>query len=317
MRLHITLLDFAVRSEEADELAEEAITWLEDAGGGRLAGAASLLMWFAMGFIRSGRWSRAEEVLARSGTYHLEGMVVMSYLTLRALLHWSQGRLDEAAEDVAALRATGPRPRYYRVLHTIDANVRRDQGDLDAVRAVADEHMQAAVEPVEEPTKAGTLQALVRAEVDAALDSDGPARDDHRGRAEAAIRTIRSLISRYPPRTLSGLQLEGAEVSLALAEAELSRLDEPRPDLWRALLDRPWYAYWRTYARIRLAESLLALDHRAEGEAELEIARRDADRIGAPILRDEIDGVARRAGVETVTTGSGSPGTGRPGRSGP
>jgi predicted ATPase/DNA-binding SARP family transcriptional activator len=305
MRLHITLIDFAVRNDQADELAEEAITWLEEAGGGRLGGAASLLMWFAMGFIRSGRWSRAEEVLARSGTYHLEGMVVMSYLTLRALLHWSQGRLDEASEDVAALRATGPRPRYYRVLHTIDANVRFDQGDLEAVRAVADEHVHAAVEPVEEPTKAGTLQALVRAEVAAALDADGPARADHRRRAEAAVQTIRSLIERYPPRTLSGLQLEGATVSLALAEAELSRLDEPQPELWRALLDRPWYVYWRIYARCRLAESLLALGRREEGTDALADARHAADRVGAPHLRDEVDLIARRAGIPTVTSEAG------------
>jgi predicted ATPase/DNA-binding SARP family transcriptional activator len=300
MRLYITLLDFAVRNDEADTLAEEAITWL-DAGGERLGGAASLLMWFAMGFIRSGRWARAEEIVERSGRYHLEGMVVMSHLTLRALLHWSQGRLDEASEDVAALRATGPRPRYYRVLHTIDANLRFDQGDLDAVRAVADEHLRAAVEPIEEATKAGTLHALIRAEVDAALDAGAPARSEHARRAEAAVETIRSLIDRFPPRTLAGFQLEGAATSLALAEAEVSRLADPSPELWHALLERPWYVYWRIYARCRLAESLLALDRRDEGIGALAEARCEADRVGAPLLRDEIDLVARRSGVSVTS----------------
>ena len=316
MRLYIALLDFGEDRGEADAVAEEAIAWL-DAGGDRLSGAASLLMWFAMGFMRSGRSERAEEILERSTGYQLEALPLMSYRTLRALLHWLQGRTEEASADLVAAHEAKPLFRYLRVLFPVEANLRVAEGDLERVREVVERHLAANVDEVEEPTKAGSLHALVRAEVEAALDADEATRADHRRRIESALATIRALLERFPPRVLSGLQLERPEIALSLAEAEATRLDEPRPDLWRALLDRPWYAYWRTYARIRLAESLLALDQRAEGEAELEIARRDADRIGAPIIRDEIDGVARRAGVGTVTTGSGSPGTGRPGRSGP
>ncbi|MGI8658023.1 MAG: ATP-binding protein [Candidatus Limnocylindria bacterium] len=316
MRLYIALLDFGEDRVEADAVAEEAIEWL-DAGGNRLSGAASLLMWFAMGFMRSGKSERAEEILERSAGYQLEALPLMSHRTLLALLHWQQGRTEEASADLAVAHEAKPLFRYLRVLYPVEANVRVDEADLERARAVVERHLAADVDEVEEPTKAGSLHAIVRAEVDAALDADDGARADHRRRVESALATIRSLFDRFPPTTLAGLQVERPETALALAEAEATRLDEPAPDLWRALLDRPRYAYWRTYARCRLAESLLAIDLHAEGEAELKLARREAERIGAPILRDEIDGIARRAGVGTTTAWSGSPGTGRPDRSGP
>lgn len=198
MRLYITLLDFGQRNDEADALADEAIAWM-DAGGERWGQSASLLMWFSMGFIRSGRWSRAEETIARSGRYRPEGADLMSFLALRSLLHWMQGRLEEAEVDLAAFHATNPIPRYFRVLYPTEANVRADEGRLDEVRTLAQSHLAAKVAPIEESTRAGTLHALVRAEIDAALDADGPMRDDHIMRARAAVDTMRDLMARFPP----------------------------------------------------------------------------------------------------------------------
>lgn len=299
MRLYITLLDFGRRNVEADAVADEAIGWL-DAGAERWAQSASLLMWFSMGFMRSGKWSRAEDALERSGRHHPEGADLMSYLALRSLLHWMQGRLDEADADLASFHRIAPIKRYFRMLFPTEASVRVDEGRLAEVRRLAAAHVAAPVAPMEESTKAGTLHALVRAEVDAALDTDGLERTDHVRHAHTAVSTIRELVERFPPVTLAGLQLETGDAFLRLAEAELSRVAAPRPELWRSLLERPWYAYWRLYARCRLGESLLASDQRDEGLRELERARSQASDMGAVILRDEIDSIARRAGVLTT-----------------
>lgn len=296
LRLYITLLDFAQRQDEANAVADEAIAWL-DAGGQRWAGSAALLSWFAMGFQRSGDWARSEETLERCGRYHREGAVQMSYLSLMALQHWMHGRLDEAEVNLGRLREIAPPSRYFRLLFPIEAGIRGDEGRLDAVRATAERHLTTEVAPIEESTKAGTLHALVRAEVDAALDASGSVRADHLRRAQEAIDTIRDLIERYPPATLAGLQLEIAATYLLLCEAEVTRASDPQPHLWRALLDRPWYAYWRLYARCRLGESLLAAHQREEGSQQLRRAWRQASEMGAEILRDEVDAVARRAEV--------------------
>ncbi|MBW3612366.1 MAG: winged helix-turn-helix domain-containing protein [Chloroflexi bacterium] len=296
LRLYITLLDFAQRQHEATALADEAIAWL-DGGGERWAGSVALLSWFAMGFQRSGDWSRAEETLDRCGRYHQEGAVEMSYLTLRALQDWMRGRLDEAQANLRALRETTPPSRYFRLLFPIEAGIRADEGRLDAVRTTAERHLSSEVGPVEESTKAGTLHALVRAEVDAALDAPASDRADHLRRAQEAIDTMRDLIERYPPATLAGLQLEIAGTYLLLSQAEVTRASDPQPDLWRALLDRPWYAYWRLYSRCRLGESLLAAHQRDEGSQQLRLAWQQASALGAEILRDEIGAVARRAEI--------------------
>ncbi len=296
MRLYITLLDHAQRRDEADALGDEIVGWLDD-GGDRLGGAASMLTWLSMGFLRSGDSARADELLDRCGRYHNEGMMVMSYLSLRAAAHWMQGRLDEAGNAILELRGTNPRPRYFRMLFPIEAGIRADEGRLDDLRALVASHLAADVAPAEESTKAGSLHILVRAEVDAALDAQGPMRADHIRRAETAIETIRELIARYAPTPLSGLQLETPETCLLLAEAELTRAMDPEPELWRALLDRPWYAYWRLYARCRLGESLIAVGQPENGAEQLRVAREEATEMGAEILRDEIDSATRRAGI--------------------
>jgi predicted ATPase/DNA-binding SARP family transcriptional activator len=296
LRLYVTVLDHARRPDDADALGREIIGWL-DAGGDRVGGAASMLAWLSMGFLRSGDSALADELLDRCGRYHNEGMMMMSYLSMRAAVHWMRGRLDEAGAAIVQLRAINPRPRYFRMLFPIEAGILADEGRLDDVRSLVTAHLGADVAQAEEPTKAGTLHVLVRAEIDAALEAQGPMRVDHLRRAETAVRQIRELIAHDVPTTHSGLQLETADTCLLLAEAELSRGTDPRPDPWRALLDRPWYAYWRIYVRCRLGESLLATAQSREAVQQLRLARKAASEMDAEILRDEIDAVAHRAGA--------------------
>ena len=291
MRLYISLVDFARDDGEAARIADDALGWLETEGG-RWGQATNLLMWFAYGFMRGGRWRRAEEMLDQSATYHIEGMSAMSYHSLRGILRWMQGRLTEAQTEVRLLRATDPRPRYFRLLYPLEAEVAADEGRLADVRRLAEEHLAAEVIPAEEASKAGTLRALVRAEMDAA-ETDAAAAD-HIARAEHATAEIRRLVAGRPTEPLSGIQLEPPTISLALAEGELARGTNAAPAAWSAVRDRPLFAYWRAYATWRLGESLIAEGRREEGVPELRTARDLADALGATLLRARIDALARR-----------------------
>jgi len=296
MRLYISLLDFAGHDDAAARTADEALEWL-DAGGGRWGQSTNLLMWFAYGSLRSGRWSQAEGLLARSAEYHIEGMSSMSFHALRGMLRWMQGRLTEAQTEIRHLRATDPRPRYFRLLYPLEAEVAADEGRLVDVRRIAREHVGAEVTPAEEATKAATLRALVRAEIDAAATAGSASARDHLARAERSVDDIRLLVTNNPIDPVSGLQLERPPTYLALAEAELARGTSAGPAAWRSVRDEPLFAYWRLYARWRLGESLLAIGQSDEGADELRAARSHADELGAYLLRGRIDATVGRAGL--------------------
>jgi hypothetical protein len=182
------------------------------------------------------------------------------------------------------------------MLYPIEAEIAADEGRLADVRRLAAEHLDAAVIPAEEATKAGTLRALVRAEMDAAA-ADPASAADHAARAARTVADIRRLVTEHPTEPLSGLQLEPPPVSLAFAEAELARGTDAAAGAWAAARKRPVFAYWRTYARWRLGESLLDDGRLAEGAAELRAARTEAGELGATLLRGRIDARARRAGL--------------------
>ncbi|MEU9601017.1 AAA family ATPase [Streptomyces sp. NPDC048109] len=85
---------------------------------------------------------------------------------------------------------------------------------------------------------------------------------------------------------------------LARAEAEWSRVGAGAPD--PAAWERAVAAfaqgdtYERARCRLRLAEALLAADRRQEAAAEADAVRREADRLGATVLRERLDDLARR-----------------------
>ncbi|MFF9457634.1 helix-turn-helix transcriptional regulator [Streptomyces flaveolus] len=85
---------------------------------------------------------------------------------------------------------------------------------------------------------------------------------------------------------------------LARAEAEWSRISTaaPEPAPWERAVAAFAYGdpYERARCRLRLAESLLAADRREEAAAEADAVRREADRLGATLLRERLDDLARR-----------------------
>lgn len=317
MRLYISLVDFARDDDAATQVVDEALHWL-DTDGGNWGQSANLLMWFAYGSLRAGQSRRAEEMLDRTAAYHVEGMSSMSYHTLRGLLRWVQGRLTEAQNEVQRLRATDPRPRYFRLLYPLEAEIAADEGRLGDVRRLANEHLEAKLIPAEESTKAGTLRALVRAEIDA-VTSNPVAAPEHRNRAEEATREIRRLVTEHPTDALSGIQLEPPPVYLALAEAELARGTDDAVNAWRGVLEQPLFAYWRAYARWRLGESLVVASRADEATDALAEARHRATDLGAHLLRGRIDATARGGGIRPQSVPPSPPGgrTRHPGRIGP
>ena len=91
----------------------------------------------------------------------------------------------------------------------------------------------------------------------------------------------------------------GAARNLALARAEATRAaGEPGVDAWAAAADH-WAGFgrpWNTaYSRYRQGEALLETGARSEATPVLAEARATTDTLGAALLRDEIDGLVRRA----------------------
>ncbi|MFJ6074589.1 AAA family ATPase [Streptomyces sp. NPDC093065] len=98
---------------------------------------------------------------------------------------------------------------------------------------------------------------------------------------------------------------------LARAEAEWSRVADAAPDpaAWQRAVAAFTYgdAYERARCRLRLAEVLLAADRREEAAAEADAVRAEADRLGATVLRERLDDLARRGRLtDTAPAGPGS-----------
>ena len=256
--------------------------------------------WVIYTFMQSGEWDRAEDVLQRVAGQELVAYEQIGFHHARGSLRWMQGRLDDAAADVAALRRLRPMHRWNHDILPLEAEVAADVGRLDQVRATAAEYLAARVHASEESMKAAVLRPLVAAEVDAALMASGPDREDHARRATDAVTQMRSIIERYPPLASGSVQYETPATNLLIAEAELSRLSAPDPDAWRGVNDRADLAYWRLYAGWRLADALLETGRRDEGIRELRHARDVASIIGAERITGALDALAQRAGITSA-----------------
>ncbi|GAA3987731.1 hypothetical protein GCM10022384_39600 [Streptomyces marokkonensis] len=92
---------------------------------------------------------------------------------------------------------------------------------------------------------------------------------------------------------------------LTRAEAELVRIAGAGPDpaSWEKVVAGFAYgdAYEGARCRLRLAEALLAADRREEAAAEADTVRREADRLGATLLRERLNGLVRRGRLTDAT----------------
>lgn len=246
--------------------------------------------WMAYVFMQTGEWAGAEQALEHSRAGHLEGYSEMWTHHATGALRWMQGRSAEADAAVRALRTMTPAARWYHDFFPLEAEVAAAGGDLSRVRRVADEYLAVPVHSTEAAMKTAVLRPLVQAEVDAALATSGDAhRGEHLSRARAARDRAREILAADPPLWSGCLQFEVPATHVLLADAELSRITGPNPELWREAGDAADYAYWRLYAGYRRAEALLRLDQRDEAIAVADELRSEASEIGARGIVDALD----------------------------
>jgi predicted ATPase/DNA-binding SARP family transcriptional activator len=261
--------------------------------------------WLAFVFLQSGEWDLAHAIVDRLGRRFYEGYHRAAHHIVRATLRWMRGALDDAGVDLATLGETGVHPRWHHHYYPLLADVRADQGRVEDARRTAEEYLALAVDRTQESRKLGVLAPLARAEVEAAFATSGSERAEHVERARGAVNRGQEILGAFPPLAEGSLQMETPRTYLALAEAELSRAAESDPELWRAVAKRADFAYFRLYARFRLAEALLATDS-DEGAEELRAAHADARAMGAHLLRRQLEqlATARRLTLTKQTRGA-------------
>lgn len=279
------------RRDEAEEVVEDALAWL-DRGADRHAASVHLAAKLAWLLLAAGRWERAEDLLDRAARHHLAGINRIVFHDVRALLRLYRGELEPAVRDIAEARAAGALD---------DVQMRRPLLALETLHAALAGDLPRTRDASEAAAASGNTWEIdldarlhrVRAEVDAALDVGGPARDEHVQHARRVLDRLRETVS----SRATAHRFEGPATEVLLAEAELSRATGPDPERWRVVLAQVWPAYWRVHARWRLAESLLETDRREEAVAELRRAHEEAVDLDAGLLCDEIEDLARRARI--------------------
>lgn len=131
----------------------------------------------------------------------------------------------------------------------------------------------------EEVTRLAGLRALVRAHVET---GDGPG-------AASVLDEMRRIHAKGS--TMPAVQLGSPDFYLASAEAELTRLAEPDPALWRSVGGMSLFVYWKHYCEVRHLEARRRIG--ADVATELAELRAELVELGAAGLVHLLDSAAR------------------------
>ena len=124
---------------------------------------------------------------------------------------------------------------------------------------------------------------------------------------------METILVEHPPPAEGANTIEAYATYLALARAEVSRLEGSDPELWRNAAARADFAHYRLYSRWRLAEALLQAGHAADGATELADVHAAAQRLGARLAVERCRGTAAAYGVSLSATGDPISGVAGPG----
>lgn len=258
---------------------DELLSVWEQTGGST---RSEWVVWIA---IRRGMWDLATEELERQEAEFL-GAQRVQLLMPRAALAWMQGRLDEADRDLNEVPRHGPVRRWHHDYYPVRAEVAALRGDRDLAAEWVSRHFQVPMDPAEEAMRIGTLRALVMAEVD-------------RGDADAArsvLRQMQSILEQHPDPRTPAIQLGSRSFYLAVAEAELTRLTGPDPEVWAQAERLALWRYWELYCRVRrlgAAHAAGSLD-----VEELEVVRAEVGDLGSIHLLAWLESLTREMDTE-------------------
>jgi DNA-binding CsgD family transcriptional regulator len=245
-----------------------------------------------------GRWESAEERLEAVGDADLEPWNAIARGQAAGALLLAQGRLDAAYTQLEAARVLCERapaecgPAVYAGLAELSL-WRSNPGQAralvrDGLRSIAEGDLLYAP---------ALFSIGARVEAEAASRAAAAGRD--RGGAIAAADELLAGLERL----LDAASTPSARAHLATCRAEVARAaGADTPEAWRHAAEA-WEAigapYGAAYARWRAAEAVLAASGPRSAAAELlQASHREAVRLGAALLREELEGLARRARID-------------------
>jgi predicted ATPase/DNA-binding CsgD family transcriptional regulator len=289
------------RSRDALEAANQGIAKVQALLGDR--GFFRALGWIRINIAEIsfdlGEWGTVDAELDAAGT-KVAGTALASAKLRRAQLALGREVDEDAArcdiEDARELLRDALEPQYIALLASLEAELERRAGRLDAARAAATR----GIDRIQFCSEDGTRIAIIAVaglavEADAAVRAcdvdDGDACQAARARAEFLAELARAAAEESPRPVESAYS--------AQAEAELARaLGEDDPELWReaaagwAAIERP---YPRAVALWRQAQAELERGARPAATGSLAEALALARELGSNWLSTEIEGLASRA----------------------
>ena len=268
------------RNQEAvnaalDEVAQGHLAGLDHSFGGYLDAQA------AEGLLRLGRWSEAENTLARHMSYDTLPVGVLRVARAAAMLAARRGEREAATKFLADAVAQPGDGFHQPFLYTAIADVHLALGNW-ADAAEAAEHGWATRPPAATLWSARYVMLGVAATVEETLDAlaRGDAVD-----VDGTVSRLRQRIGEIETETADdGGPAADTAAHLAHAAASLTRLTSPDPDAWSAAVAR-WEAvgdrWWVAVATLREADAAASAGDAARAADALQAAYRMAIELGA------------------------------------
>ena len=310
---HSAVLQICGRLDEATRIARDGADWARRNGVWRTFGVFHLGNLASM-YIDMGRWSEARAVLEEAGEEHSQGVAWLNYLGNAAPLAVRSGDLEaahrlldqEATPGALAGEAQFTAPIAIGLMELGLADGRLDDA-WAAARTGLEQLTQTDDHALTLAVQAAAAQVAAERALVAAASHAGPERRqalmDGRALADDAERIVAAMDLGAPTSA-------EARGQLALIRAEASRAaGEDGAEAWADVearwtaIGRPWRA---AYAGYRHGEALLQAGNRADAVTTLAAARATAAGLGARLLVDEIDGLAKRGRLTLDADGAGT-----------